>query len=111
MITFDSIHETYVTFNAEENLDAGQVCKISDDSAVGPCAAGDDFCGLARQVRCGLAGVVLSGYVEVPYSGTAPALGSTALCADGDGGVKAGGEKEYLVVSVDTTLQTVGFFM
>ena len=111
MITFDSIHETFVTFNAEEDLDAGVVCKVTGDCAVGPCAAGDDFCGVARTVRCGLAGVVLSGYCRIPYSGTAPAVGKTALCADGNGGVKAGGDTEYLVVQVDTAEKTVGLFL
>ena len=111
MITFDSIHETYVTFNADEGLEAGQVCKITGDTAVGPCAEGEDFCGMARQVRLDLAGVVLGGFCRVPYTGAAPAYGKTALCADGQGGVKAGGSTEYWVAQVDETEQLVGFFL
>ena len=111
MITLDSIGKTYVTLNADDGLEAGQVCKITADSTVGPCSAGDDFCGYAQQVRLALAGVVLDGYCCVPYSGTAPALGRTALCADGQGGVKAGGTTKYLVAHVDTSAQVVGFFL
>ena len=111
MITFDSMHETYVTFHADSALQAGSVCCIKADSTVGPCTDGGTFCGLVRQIRCGLAGVVLSGYVELPYTGTAPALGETALQANASGGVKAGGSKTYLVVHVDTNDKTVGFFL
>lgn len=111
MITFDSIHETYVTFQADEGLDNGQVCKVTGDSAVGACSAGDAFCGVARHVRGGLAGVVLEGFCQMPYTGTAPSVGMAALCADGNGGVKAGGDKEYLIVQVDENAKTVGFFL
>lgn len=111
MITFDSIHETYVTFNADEGLEAGSVCKITGDSAVGACADGEEFCGVARQVRGGLAGVVLGGFCRLAYSGTAPTCGMTALCADANGGVKVGGDKEYLVVQVDESEQTIGVFL
>ena len=109
MITFDSIHETYMTFQAEKALLAGQVCKITGNGTVGPCAAGDEFCGAARSVRLGMAGVVLSGFVRLPYSGDAPAVGYAALCADGKGGVKTGGERTYLVAQVEDG--AVGVFL
>ena len=111
MITFDSIHETYVSFNADEGLEAGQVCKITGDTAVGACNSGEEFCGVARQVRCGVAGVVLGGFCRVPYTGAAPAFGKTKLCADGNGGVMVGGDTEYLVAQVNETEQMVGFFL
>lgn len=111
MITFDSIHETFVTFNAEENLEAGAVCKVTDSGTVGPCENGEAFHGVARTVRCGLAGVVLSGFCQLPYTGATPNLGRSALCADGSGGVKAGGDKAYLVVDVDTVGKTVSLFL
>lgn len=111
MITFDSIHETYVTFEAGQGLKNGQVCKVTGDGTVGVCSAGDEFCGVARHVRNGLAGVVLGGFCSVPYTGTTPTVGMTALCADGSGNVKAGGDKEYLVVQVDENEKTVGFFL
>ena len=51
----------------------------------------------------------MRGFVTAGYSGTAPGLGQTALCADGEGGVKtaATGGTSCLVVDVDTTAKTV----
>jgi len=111
MITFDSIHETFMTFSADDGLEAGMVCKITDNCAVGPCQSGDSFCGVARSARLGMAGIVLSGYVTLPFSGTAPTLGYCALCADGTGAVKVGGDRQYLVAHVDKNAQTVGLFL
>ena len=48
-----------------------------------------------------LCSVAVGGFVTLKCSGTAPAVGFAKLCADGAGGVKAGGEKEYLVVAAD----------
>ncbi len=56
-----------------------------------------------RACRC-------KGFVKTPYSGTAPALGYTALAADGNGGVKAASSGPLrLVLELDTTKKTVGF--
>jgi len=60
MITFDSIHETFMTFSADDGLEAGMVCKITDNCAVGPCQSGDSFCGVARSARLGMAGIQTS---------------------------------------------------
>ena len=52
----------------------------------------------------------VKGFVKTPYSGTAPALGYTALAADGNGGVKAASSGPLrLVLELDTTKKTVGF--
>ena len=50
----------------------------------------------------------LGGFATIPYTGTAPALGLSALAADGSGGVKAleSGNK-YWVVASDETAKTV----
>jgi len=73
-----------------------------------PCSGGEDFCGTVCSVgRDGkVCSVVLGGLVRLPFSGTAPGLGWTALAADGQGGVTAGSGREYLVVDVDEAGKT-----
>lgn len=112
MITFDSIHQTYVTFAAAEGFDGSQPCKLTANGTVGACAAGDEFVGVAGVTREGIVGVAMGGFVTLPYSGTAPALGYGTLAADGNGGVKtASTGRRCCVAEVDTVAKTVGLFL
>ena len=112
MISFDSIHETLVTFAAASGLQAGQVCKVTADGTVGACSNGDVFCGVAGPIRKGSVGVQMGGYAEVPYTGTKPGYGYVTLAANGSGGVKAAESgKTCCVVKVDTTAGVVGLFL
>lgn len=99
-VCFEDIGHMSATFGADGG-ESGMVCKISGDGKVAPCAAGEVFCGVMEAVRKGFAGVQLHGFVTLPYTGTAPGLGYQALVANGEGGIKTGGSREYLVVSVD----------
>lgn len=112
-ICFDAIGEKYTTFLAGESVEEGMVCRVSANDTVDACAAGEGFCGVAAQVSGGCAAVVMGGYVELPYTGeSAPALGYTALSADGSGGVMASaGGRSCLVVRVDETTKTLGLFL
>ena len=103
-VSFEEIGRLAVTFG-HEGCQAGQVCKVSGNGTVAPCAAGDKLCGIVEGVRGDYAAVQVAGFAEVPYSGSV-ALGHVSLCADGSGGVKAGEGREYLVVSVDENAQT-----
>ena len=107
----DMNHEILATFHAEDGVEAKSVCKITASGTVGACANGEGFDGFVTTVRGGYAGVVLHGMVTAAYSGAAPAVGKTALCADGNGGVTAGGSETCLVVSVDETAKTVTLFL
>ena len=111
MIAFDMNHEILATFLAEEGTEPKTVCKMTANGTVGPCADGDSFCGVVNTVRGGCAGVVLHGVVTAAYSGTTPAVGKTALVADGSGGVKAGEGESCLVLDVDETEKTVKLFL
>ena len=65
-------------------------------------------------VRTGAALAEQAGYVELGYSGTAPAVGYATLAADAAAGkVKAvtTGGAQYLVIKVDAAAGTVGFIM
>ncbi len=102
---FEEIGYMAVTF-ADGGCTAGQVCKVSAGGTVAPCADGNKFCGIAQSIRGGFVGVQVAGFAQVSYTGTAPGVGYVNLCANGDGGVKTGSGREYLVVSVDTAAKT-----
>lgn len=105
-VCFEDIGHMSATFAAQSG-EAGQVCKVTDNGTVAPCADGDVFCGVMEGVRKGFAGVQLHGFVTVSYTGTAPALGYNNLVADANGGVKVGSAgRAHLVVSVDTAVKT-----
>ena len=87
-VSFGGIGEVVATFYAGETVKAGQVVKMSGDSTVAACAAGGRLCGAALSCECGCAGVQVKGFLSLPYSGEAPAVGAAVLAADGKGGVK-----------------------
>ena len=101
-ISFDDIGQVLATFEADSGVEAGQVVKVTGSGQVGPCSAGDLFCGVALSGGP-FAGVQVGGFVEVSATGTV-ALGWTKLAADGQGGVQAAasGGREYLVVEADS---------
>ena len=103
-VSFEEIGRLSVTF-AQENCAGGQVCKVSGNGKVAPCAEGEKLCGIVEHVRGGHAAVQVAGFAEVKYTGTM-SLGYVNLCANGQGGVKAGTGREYLVVSVDEKTKT-----
>ena len=112
-ISFNAIGQAHVSFSAAESAQAGKVCRLTENGTVGACEAGDSFCGVVTEVRCGVAAVTMSGFVELPYSGEAPAVGYQTLAADGAGGVKTvtAGGRSLLVVMVDSANETVGVFL
>ena len=97
-VSFSGFNEKSATFNCTESVAAGKAVKVSENGTVAPCTSGDVFCGIATDVRSNCATVQLEGYIRASYSGSAPALGYTALAADGNG-------------DVDTTDNTVGFML
>lgn len=111
-ISFGSIGEKYVTFLAAASAEKGEVCKVSANCTVAGCDAGDEFCGLVRDLEDSRAGVQLGGYMEVACSGTLPSVGYAILVADGNGGVKAAQSgKNCLVVFADSTAGVIGLFL
>jgi len=104
-VSFEGIGYLSATFAAESGQ-AGQVCKVTADGTVAPCGENEAFCGVMEGIRGGITGVQLHGFATVSYTGSAPNLGYCNLAADGNGGVKAGSGKEYLVVSVDEAAMT-----
>lgn len=100
------------TFFAED-VNSNYPVKPFSSGYVTNCIDGNDFIGIAQTVRGDVVGVQLDGYVEVPYSGTAPTIGNVGLVADGNGGVKqvASAVKKYKVLCIDASTSTVGFIL
>lgn len=113
-VSFAGIGEQAVTFEAQPGTEPGKAVKMIANGTVGPCADGNIPCGIAINVRDGVAAVAVSGYCRVKYSGsTAPSLGYTLLAADGAGGIKAvtSGGRQFLVVDVDDVSGTAGILL
>lgn len=112
-ISLNGYNESIATFEAEEGTAAGMPVKLTGNGMVGPCAEGDDFCGVARSVRGGYAAVQLAGYVRLPLAGDAPQAGFRTLCAAAGGGVKtaASGGRSLLVTDADETAGTLGMIL
>ena len=110
MFDFTGYGENVLTFKTEdENLKGMPVCVVANDTVA---AAGDgaEFCGMAIAVRGGVATVLMSGYVEMPYSGEAPNHGAAYIVANGEGGVKTGDSGNKVnIIKIDTDSSTIGF--
>ena len=106
-ISFEGVGQVCATFWGE-SLTEGHVVKITENGTVGPCAAGEAFCGVVLRAAGDACAVQVGGFVTVDYSGDAPALGRVCLAADGNGGVKSAGDGvACLAAGVDTTAKTV----
>ena len=111
-VELNGFGEKMVTFEAVQGTAAGMPIMMSANGEVAPCAAGKLFCGIAGNVRGEFAAVQLSGYVKVPYSGTAPAVGYQAFSGDGAGKVKVDSAgRQLLVVDVDTATAVCGIIL
>ena len=111
-ISINGYGENNATFNTEGLVCPFHTVKMADNLTVTPCAAGDDFIGMAVNTNSEFTCVQLDGYAEFRYSGTAPATGYCRLSADGNGGIRADENgREYLVVDVNTAKSTAGIIL
>ena len=112
-VSFEGIGQWSATFACDADVQQGQVVKIGGNGQVARCADGDAFCGVVNAVgRDGAAcSVVLGGMVTAAYTGSAPALGWSEMIADGNGGIKIGSGRAYLVTAVDEAAKTVTFVL
>lgn len=110
-ISYESIGQVCITCTnsgAAENVP----CKIIYNNSISSCLDGNAIHGVVVATRGSLATVAISGFVTLPYTGTAPTLGFCPLAAASSGKVKKlDGAHEYLVISVDTTSKTVTFLL
>lgn len=112
-IKFNGLMNEVVTFKTATAITNGYPVKVSANDTVAAASNGNVFCGVAVNRSGGLQSVQLKGYVELPYTSTAPTVGYSLLVANGSGGVKvdATNGRAYLVVKVDTANGKVGIIL
>ena len=86
----------------------GHVCALNYEGKVMSCPNGENFFGVVVTTDGYRAHVQMEGFAKVAYTGTAPMPGLVNLVANGYGGVTINSDgRMYLVVSVDTTEETL----
>ena len=113
-ISFEGIGQEMVTFAADDGVAKGKPVKMSANGKVSACADGDAFIGVAANVASdGAANVIMRGFVELDYTGTAPALGLVTIAGNGSGGIKTvtANGRQVTSVNVDTANKTVCIYM
>lgn len=112
-VSLNGFSEAIITLKITESAAKGAPVSISASLTAAPSGVDEPFAGfLSATPKGGCAGVQVTGYLEAPYSGAAPALGYTALSADGNGGVKTASSGPLrLVLKIDEANKTVGFIL
>ncbi len=102
-VDFKGFNENVVTFEATSAVEEGNLVKMNGNFKVAPCAENDNFIGVCVGVRDGYAAVQLSGYVELPFTGTA-AVGMKGIVAgSASGAICIDAGQKRLVVYVSST--------
>lgn len=112
-VSINGFAEEIITLKITGSAVKGAPVSISANLTAAPSGADELFAGiLTAAPKGGHAGIQVRGYAKAPYSGDAPALGYTALAADGSGNVKTASSGPLrLVLEVNPTKQTVGFLL
>lgn len=111
-VSFEGVGGQVLSFGKAEGVNKGSLVKIGANASVSACAAGNKFAGVCINADGSFAEVQTAGYVELGYTGTAPALGYANLVAANANAVKADSTgREYLVIKVDTAAARVGFII
>lgn len=102
-VSVKGFNQNAVTLVAVEGLKAGDLVKISANHTAAACASGNIPVGVCLSNDGKYACVQLTGWANVKYSSTAPALGSAVIAADGAGGIKtATTGRNVTVIAVNT---------
>ncbi len=109
-VSFSGFNKNTATFRVTEDIAKNSPVKMSENNTVAVCNS-EAFCGIAQESDGGYAAVQLSGTVTMPYTGGAPEIGFSKLAGSGDKVTASDNGREYLVVAVDETAQTVTFLM
>ena len=109
MLDFTGYGENILTFKAVEGTASGDLVFVLENETVAKAPSGTAFCGIAKNIRNGMASVVMSGYVETTYSGDAPSLGYTTLVAGENGVESSASGRSVTVISVDEDTRKIGF--
>lgn len=107
-ISSNGFMQQTLTMRCASAIAPGTPVKLTGNYTVAAAGNNEAFCGVALSCRDTLCAVQLKGSVTLPYSGTAPTVGSAVLACDADGKVKtASSGTNVLILSVDATASTV----
>lgn len=114
-ISYKGYRENILTFNSDITK-VGVPVIVGANSKVFLASADTDFIGFTCYADGKLAGVIVDGYVEVPYTGNAPLYGSVSLVSNGSNGVKTASSSSTTkhvvrVIKLDTANKIVGFIL
>ena len=104
--------ENVLTFNTKLT-EVGAPVYIGADNKALLASADNDFVGFTTYADGEIAGVIVDGYVEVPFTGAAPSYGFTSVVSNGKDGVKSSITSKHVVrvLKIDNQNKIVGFIL
>ena len=119
-ISFEGFNEQTITFEAAQGTQKGDLVCMEGNGKVSKALNGENIIGVVNTIRDGYAGVQISGFAKVAYTGNISAGYNTLLCGGGNAlriAVTSGANadtstgRQYLVVEADTLTQTAGVIL
>ena len=113
MVSYKGFGEKFLTFK-NTKVQKGDLVAIKNDGVAEKANNSAKFVGLCvDDSHEGYITVQMSGYVELPYTGTMPDINYSAFTSNGNGGVKYenGGNIIFKVLKIDTEKNIVGFIL
>lgn len=110
-VSFKGFKEQVITFKIQGKVEPGTLVKMCESETVEPCASGDEFIGVAVSVNGNIAAVQTGGYIDLPYSGTAPEVGTTSISALSSTQIKNSGDMTVKVIKIDEANSTAGILL
>ncbi|MBC8585324.1 hypothetical protein [Youxingia wuxianensis] len=113
-LSLNGYNAKYATFKLAANSAAaeGNMVKVTGSYTVDKAGDGNVFAGLLIHKTGSAALVQTGGYMNVPYTGTAPAYGYNIIACNATGGIKTNSTGiGVTVVDIDTDNSTVGIIL
>ena len=113
MVSYKGFGEQFLTFK-NTKVQKGDLVSIKTDGVAEKANNSAKFIGVCvDDSHEGYITVQVSGYVELPYTGTMPNMNYSALTSNGSGGVKFenGGDVIFKVLKIDSANNTAGFIL
>lgn len=113
MVSYKGFNEKCLTFK-NTKVKKGDLVAIKMDGVAEIANDNANFVGLCvDDSHEGYVTVQVSGYVELPYTGTRPDMNYSAFLSNGNGGVKyeSDGRIIFKVLKIDASKNTVGFIL
>lgn len=101
-ISFDGFDTKIITFNTDDDIEAGTPVKITERGKVEAASTDEDFIGMAVSCKNGLAGVCVRGVVEFDCTDDTIQPGYNYIASNGGTEICAGENVMKLVLDVDT---------